>query len=287
MCASLSIADLVSITGCRQFAMLLRTYIDDSFDQFRERVAVAGAFLGSFQQWKALVPKWRRRLKQDGLKYFRSTEYLSLSGQFEKFHDPIKFPKPTGRDRARKIRDDLDAIIHECHIVGFALCVPLRVYTHLRNETEFGEQLMPADPFDYAIQELLIMVAQDVKKHRKGDTVAFFCDEGPSSARIAEIYGQLKPLNPDSAQVMGALTHLDDKQYPQLQTADLMASIAKERFAGWMTDRSTQVPDQALADRLKKLSVYHMGIADRARLLGFIEHEGLTRGFLQDFALSR
>ena len=259
--------------------MLLRAYIDDSSDQRQERVAVAGAYLGSFRQWSQLVQQWKRRLKRSNIKFWHSTDYYSLRGEFEQFRHSHKYPKPSGSQAAKQVRDDLDAIIHECHIVGIAACVPLRLYRHIRNQSEFGTELMPADPFDYAIQELFLMCAQEVLEHRQGDTIAFVCDESTSVGRIAEIYTRFKELNPNAARAMGALVHRDDKQCPQLQAADLMAHIAKERFAGWMIDRSTTVPHDKLRERLKNLSVYRIGIPERERLLEFVRHEAVTRGF--------
>jgi hypothetical protein len=265
---------------CRIFIMLLRVYIDDSSDEKKERVAVAGAFLGSFKQWGVFVQRWRKRLKKDILAYFRTIECRNLRGEFSRFMDRSNYPPPKGREAAQAIRDDLDAIIHECRVVGIAACVPVRLYRHIRNETKFGVEVMPADPFDYAIQELFLMCAQEVQQHRKGDAVAFICDDGPSSARVAEIYTQFKQINPNAAKAMAALVHADDKKFPQLQAADLMAHLAKERFAGWLVDRSTKVADETLAARLKKVSVYRIGIPERERLLEFVRHEILTRGFI-------
>ena len=61
MCAnsqikSLTMRELVTLTDCDCFAMLIRGYIDDSADGKKQTVAaVAGAFLGDHKQWKKLV----------------------------------------------------------------------------------------------------------------------------------------------------------------------------------------------------------------------------------------
>ena|SRR5271165_2868105 len=54
------------------------------------------------------------------------------------------------------------------------------------------------------------------------------CDEGPSATRIGEAYRAFKKLNPDFGDMIGALTFGDDKKFPQLQAADLMAGVGKE-----------------------------------------------------------
>jgi len=280
MCACLSMRELASITECEYFAMLIKAYIDDSKDEKQERFAVAGAFLGFQKNWSKLYPKWKRRLNKDGLKYFRSTEYYSLRGEFARYRDPIKYPVPTGREEAKRLRDDLDTIIQDAQIVGVAACVPIRLYRHIRNESQFGAELMEKDPFDRALQELFLLCATELRERKSRHRLAFICDDSPESARIAAMYALFKQINPVSAEVMGGLIHQDDKQFPQLQAADLMAHIAKEQFAQWLIDQSPIVQKQALADRLKKLSVLRISSPDRVRLLEGLEHERFTRGFI-------
>lgn len=117
VCASqpgITWADVASIFGLASddyFAMLYRAYIDDSADQKQEFVMVAGALMGTDKQWGEFSRKWKMCLKRHGLRYFRSSEYNSLSEEFGIFRDDVKYPKPTGREAARAIRDELDAII--------------------------------------------------------------------------------------------------------------------------------------------------------------------------------
>jgi hypothetical protein len=264
---------------CEYFAVLLKAYIDDSKDERQERLAVAGAFLGFHKNWSALRKKWKKRLKKDGLEYFRSTEYYSLRGQFERYRDPIKYPKPAGSNAAKQLRNDLDSIICDSHVVGVAACVPIRLYRHIRNEGRFGAELLPVDPFDYAIQELFLLCATELRQQKSEHRVAFICDESPESARIAEVYTLFKQINPLSSEFMGGLVHQDDKHFPQLQAADLMANIAKERFTEWLVDRSSIVQNQSLAERLKKVSVSRLSVPERLRLIEGLEHERFTRGF--------
>ncbi|HWF13326.1 MAG TPA: hypothetical protein VG272_06295, partial [Candidatus Acidoferrales bacterium] len=46
-------------------------------------------FVGKFGDWVKLKNSWNKRLKRDGLTYFRATEYYSLRGEFAKYRDPI------------------------------------------------------------------------------------------------------------------------------------------------------------------------------------------------------
>src|SRR5579863_1078624 len=222
--------DLMSLTGCSVFAMLLRVYVDDSSDEKQEKVVVAGAFVGTAKQWSGLKLQWQRRLKKDGLRYFRSTEYYSLRGEFARYRDPVKYPKPEGGDAATALRNDLDGIIKKSGVMGMAVAIPMKVYNHVR-ETEFGaKEIFSSDAFESALQSLINQCAKTSQEEFRGIPLAFVCDDGPSSARIAKTYSEFKALNTHVSQYLGALVHQDDKHFPQLQAADLMAHLAKETY---------------------------------------------------------
>ncbi len=188
---------------------------------------MAGAFMGSVKQWSDLKVKWRRRLKGDGLAYFRSTEYNSLTGQFHKYRDPVKYPKPTGSNAARQVRDDLDSIVKNSRVVGCAVFISLPLYRFFRTKELAASDIFSEDPFIFAIQLLFKIIADDTpKRHR----LAFIVDESQSAQRIERTYLGFKELNPAVSINMNGLAHLDDKTTPPLQVADMMASVAKELF---------------------------------------------------------
>jgi hypothetical protein len=221
--------ELVSITGCDSFAMLIRGYIDDSADQKQETIAVAGAFLGEWKQWQKLVSPWRKRLKAAEMEYFKYSDYQSLHGQFVRFRDKELYPIPKGREAATAIRDDFESIIRNSGIRGIAHCIPLKVYQEVRNTNPLAAKVFPKYAFEAALQSLIRDCAKEFQKYY-GDRhrLAFMCDEGPESAAIVNAYRGFKRLNPDIADLVGAITFGDDKKYPQLQAADLMAGIGRE-----------------------------------------------------------
>jgi hypothetical protein len=225
----LTVDELVALTHCDSFAMLIRGYIDDSADEKHKTVAVAGAFLGNHKQWKKLVREWRARLRGEGIRYFRSTEYYSLRGEFERYRDPVKYPKPKGSEAAKSFRDDLESIIKESGIRGFAHCIPLEMYQEVRDSVAMAADVFPTDAFEVALQSLIRDCAKEFKQlYGDRHKLAFMCDEGPSSARIGEAYRAFKALNPDFSDMIGTLIFGDDKRFPQLQAADMMASTGKE-----------------------------------------------------------
>lgn len=209
--------------------MLIRGYIDDSADQQQETIAVAGAFLGEWKQWQKLVFPWRKRLKAAGMEYFKYSDYQLLHGQFVRFRDKKLYPIPKGREAATEIRNDFESIVRDAGIRGIAHCIPLKMYQKVRNTNPLAAKVFPKYAFEAALQSLIRDCAKEFQKdYGQRHRLAFMCDEGPESAAIANAYRGFKSLNPDIADLVGALAFGDDKKYPQLQAADLMAGIGKE-----------------------------------------------------------
>ena len=281
MCACLSMRELRSITQCDVFAMLLRTYIDDSADETQERALVAGAYVGFYHQWNKLQQRWKARLKKDGLKFFHATDYYSLRGEFFRFRDVSKYPKPSGSKAATAILEDLECIIHDVGVMGVAACIDMAAYRDVRQTQAYAKDIFPQDAFEFAIQTIVDMCAKLVRDafsdpQRK---VAFVCDDGPTSAKIAAIYGGFKNSNPHLADYMAGLTHQDDKLFPQLQAADLMAHLAKGRFIEWLDDPQKKIfsEDQRTQQRLKRLSVHRIGAWDRDFMMQVLSNEIAAR----------
>ena len=232
--------ELASLTGgCRLFAMLLRVYIDDSADQKQEKAVVAGAFVGKFGQWSELSTLWRRRLKRDGLKYFRSTEYYSLREEFARYRDPVKYPKPEGSEAACALREDLDAIIKKSQVMGVAAAIPLDLYNKFRETVPGAKDVFGKDAFDGALQSLIARCVRISKREFNGTHLSFVCDQSNSAPRILEVFRKLKQSDTDIAEIAEGLVHWDDKKFPPLQAADLMAHLAREYFMGWLADPNT------------------------------------------------
>jgi hypothetical protein len=266
---SLSIRELVSITGCRLFAMMLRVYVDDSSDQRQEKAVVAGAFVGTVKQWTDLKQKWKRRLRVEGLKYFRSTEYYSLRGEFERYRDPLRYPKPKGSEAARALRDDLDAIIKKSEVMGIAQVIPPALYRHVRETEPRAKEIFSEDIFESALQSLIRRCAETSRDELRSTPLAFICDDGPSSARIAATYARFKALNTDISEYLGALVHQDDKKFEQLQAADLMAHLAKELYL-----QQIENPTAAITHRLNH-SVFRVDSWTRETMMAVLSDQRL------------
>ncbi len=212
-------------------AMLYRGFVEDSADEKKEIAVVAGGLLASHATWTPFPGPWKARLRQDGLDYFRSSDYSALSGEFAKFRDPDKYPKPKGSEAARQLRTDLDAIITKQHIIGIACVIPMQVYKEFRATVPNAAEKLNEDAFHLALQIVLMECAYIARDELPGDNncTAFMCDESNKAPLYAEGYRQFKLKNPIIAPSMRGLVHMDDKVQPRLQAADMMAGVAKER----------------------------------------------------------
>src|ERR1700688_859933 len=61
--------------------MVFQCFLDDSKDQFRDRVFVSAGFFGRREDWKRLRSSWRKCLNHNGIKYFKTSEYKMLEGE--------------------------------------------------------------------------------------------------------------------------------------------------------------------------------------------------------------
>src|SRR5712692_9425201 len=99
------------------------TGLDESSDREQRKVFVVAGYLARQEAWTEIERQWMRRLEQEcdpePMRYFSSSECMSLSGEFRRFRDPIKYPKPKGRQAANAIRDDLQQILRVANAVGF------------------------------------------------------------------------------------------------------------------------------------------------------------------------
>jgi hypothetical protein len=89
--------------------------LDESSDRLQRKVFVVAGYLDRQADWTEIERHWLRRLEQEcdpaPMRYFSSSECSSLSGEFRRFRDETKYPKPEGRNAAHAVRDDLLQIL--------------------------------------------------------------------------------------------------------------------------------------------------------------------------------
>jgi hypothetical protein len=229
-------------------AMLFKAFIDDSADQNRERVIIAGAIMGNERSWTPFYKPWRERLKADGLEYYKDSHCRTLNGQFHKFRD---LPGNEGRKRADSVRNDLDAIIKSMPLITLGASLPVSFHAKmLADPAKYGP--IPEIPYQLAFQQILAECAKVMTLMGRNFVVTFAHDDGDDFPALHVIYKEFKKRNPHYARVMMDFVPLDDKKHPPIQAADVAASVAYRYAEDWMADPT--------ADNLKRLegSVYKM-----------------------------
>jgi hypothetical protein len=251
--------------------MLVVAYIDDSADGKRERVVLAASFMSSPEEWDKLSVRWKERLGRDGLAYFRSTECRSLRGEFQRFRDSVKYPKPAGAIARDAVRDDLEQIIQESNVVGLAVCIPMNVYSEVRANEPDAAEIFHSDAFITALQSLMTLCTEQVRDLLGNDArIAFVCDETNRAPEIARIYSEFKQANLPIKRYMQGLVHQDDKLFQPLQAADLAAHLAKDKFEEWYAKSDK---DESLESRLQRVKIATISYWNREYMMNALGRE--------------
>lgn len=237
--------------------MLWTSAIDDSADRDRKKVIISAALVGDREQWASLSRVWTKRLQEDGLEYFKSSQCDNLRGQFMKYRDRPTFPPPAGRQAADKVREDLDRIIRECDLVGVGAVIPVPLWNRLREDPEYAA-VCCHDPYDWAVQTVWLQSTDVLEKLGRGHLITHLHDEGSNRERIRALYGDYKRKNPRATRRFAGIRFLDDKQSPPIQAADIAASVVMKLALEWEAN-----PAEAKPRRLEQ-SIYRVNVWDEA-----------------------
>jgi hypothetical protein len=72
--------------------------------------------------------------------------------------------------------------------------------------------------------------------------VAFVSDLSDKSEHYTKVFNAFRTATPNVGISARGIAHLDDKNWPGLQAADLCAHIAKQRFDQWNGDKQQTEP---------------------------------------------
>ncbi len=209
--------------------------LDESSDRLRRKVFVVAGYLARQAEWTDIERQWMLRLERERdpepIRYFSTSECMSLTGEFRRFHDLNKYPKPKGRQAANAVRDDLQQILRASNAVGFALGVNLKDYRDVRRSSR-ARTTMGVDPYEQTYVTMMICIASDFREQLpqriNTEMVAYLCDEDQRSVNVKAVYDKLKENNPSCAPWMGSLSYMDNEKSPALQAADLLAGRSKD-----------------------------------------------------------
>lgn len=228
--------------------------IDDSADRDRQKVVISAALIGDKDRWQTLQTAWRNRLNQDGIAYFRSSACRYLRGQFQKFRDPLKFPRPTGRETADRLQADLDRIIHACNLMGVAAIIPMPLYQKFKSDPRYSG-VCAKDPYHWAVQTVWMQCTEVMSKLGRGNVIAFGHDDCAAFSVLHELYKSYKKKNRTAQKIFAGFRALDDKSNPSIQAADVAASVTHLYSVQWL-ENPTTITLQRLKESMYRISIW-------------------------------
>lgn len=207
---------------------MLAFHMDDSADSQRRKVFVVAGLLGHYEEWFEAERHWQMRLDKSEIDYFRSSNYVRLAGGgFE------KLVRKLGPKKARVIADDLfddlKLILKASGLVVGALGVLMQDYKRVLGEPN-GSKVLQADPFVHAHQQVICKIASIACESRDQPYIAFSYDQTNKAAALQGAWDVFKERNPMAAECMGTLAPLDDRKFPCIQMADMIANATKRMF---------------------------------------------------------
>jgi hypothetical protein len=207
---------------------LWRVFIDDSADGKKQSHVLAGALIGRKAGWHDFEKKWYKALRASPrIKYFHQKEFVGSNGEFLKFRDQECWPRPAGKNAMHEKLERLRKIITEASIVALGITVTIPDYERVRASHARAKYFMSSDAFDWALQNVIFQSVKAIRRVDESARIAFISDSSYNAARYADIYASFKRRNPMAAQSMLGISHFDDKEWPGLQAADMIAATTK------------------------------------------------------------
>lgn len=218
--------------------MLYRFYFDDTADEKQEKYVVAAGLLGRHKTWTKFHDEWKKVLRfAPSIKFFHSKEWRGLDGEFRQFRDPVKWPKPQGGIAANAKREKLKQVIENTELVAIGMGVLVGDFNLVRNADPRAANFFREDPYEGALQSVVYESAKAVRKVSRADglgddghCLGYVSDLSGQAPIYTKIYLEFVKKNPDIGQIMRRIAHLDDKKWPALQAADMVAHITNQVF---------------------------------------------------------
>jgi hypothetical protein len=236
--------------------MNFKCFLDDSKDQNQSKLLVSAGFLGLKEDWHRLTAEWKRALKKHGLRYFKTSEYKMLDGEFARFKSRA-FPPPTGRQAASAIRSELQGVLRRNpRILGVGIAIPVEDYARVCSRPD-AQGIFPGDPYQRALEGVLLEAVKLAKMVAGEDVrIGFVHDDGPDSALLRSVYEGFKVANPRTATHMDGFRPLCDRKNPPLQLADMVANFTLVVGLDWLTNGRQAKWATEMESNIGKLGVW-------------------------------
>jgi hypothetical protein len=136
-------------------------------------------------------------------------------------------------------RRSLVGVLEESPLTAVVVAVLVPDYERVRVHSAVRRYLRD-DVYECTLQSIVYECAREMRESEDPKAcVAFISDLSNRSEIYTRVYSGFKERNPTIATVMRGLVHLDDKKWPGLQAADLIAHSVNRQFSKW--DGVTQI----------------------------------------------
>ncbi len=203
-------------------------YVDESGHASQGDVFVLAGVGGTSRQWEGFADEWNTVMATAGLTDpFHAVEFEGARDQFEQFRER--------RDEWRAIYDGLTDVILKHKLTMMGIGVPLPVWRQMDEESRRRN-----DPYLLATEALVSGLARDsALTSGEPPDLAFYFEKRKDTAAAAErMFAAIRqhPLIMNRERL--ASFQFGDKQWPQLQAADLVAYEVRKRIIGLLEGKT-------------------------------------------------
>jgi hypothetical protein len=251
--------------------MVFPCFLDDSKDKNQSEVFICAGFIGSQTDWGNLRSQWAATLRKHELQYFKSSEYKMLKGEFARFQGS-DYPSPSGRNRAKEIRNELLQIARSYpNVMGMGIVIPISIYRNVCQRPE-AKLFFEADPYRRALEGVFRETLGQVENLPGHHAVLFVHDEGQDWHHLEDYYHEYKKNNPRHGKMMDGFIPLDDKKHPPLQLADALANQTVSDSKEWLNNGQITLEDE------KQFNLCKLGVWNEHVMLSLLKHNLEKRG---------
>lgn len=195
---------------------MLKVYLDESGIHDGSPIVTVGAYIGRPKVWRDWTKRWVREIRP--IKVYHATDAQNLSGEFENWT-----PEGVGA-LAQKILP----IITETEIAGLAVGMDLRLFEDAMKGRDDLRAIF-GTPYIACVQWAMQIILNIAFSVRNDERIAFVHENNSYHGQVMDAFNWMK-VHSNRGNNAISLTFGTKKDYPPLQTADILAYEANKRL---------------------------------------------------------
>lgn len=197
-----------------RLVITLRVYLDESEG---DTAFVASGWACRAERWDDISAAWQKALDSDpAIPYFKLHDAMALEGPFAGWSE---------KKRDAKVIRLAQSLPHEDRFFGTGCHVARSDFAAIKNRM----RQIYASPYYFCVATAMIYAADPNSTAQivGVDKIDFVLDRSNAAMRMCRLfYAEIKPLFPR----LGECIHLDDKETPALQAADLNVGLVRQQY---------------------------------------------------------